>query len=518
MAGRSVRLHYTPLPPSRFTLDRLPSELISAIFEQLYQPRDIARLRLVCKLFAEIGSFHLLSEVQLFNKSSQFDQFRQISEHPIISKKVDTLFYEADFLLKNDTMQDWKDDACASGWITPSPAERLQPPLPTASAREQRAYNRSLNKSMRGPEYTEKLLWEYDRYKGYLAEQESIRLQEYNMELLKEAMAKMPNIKTIKMSTQCCIYNGRSAEMVHAFENGLSAPYGDLQAEEGSGVGQLRALLLAADAVGLKFETLAAGRLDWRFFRESSKQNADVLERVQRSVRSLRTLRLYILTHAKADDGVAPDHLNHGTPLPESSRHFHQTFHLKGFITATPDLERLDITFDSDFGSSPPVALCHCIDASFTWPSLRVAALESVSADEDCLVHFLARHATTLRKLRLASILLVTGSWQSFFQRARDTFQGSSLEQVALSGRFCSTDPKEAFWFDLPPGLNSGMRAQIEVCVEKYLLGTLNIPDLQFDLRAWYGAVLGAYVYTESFDLPRFIDKDSDRFIMDRFC
>ena len=495
--------------PPALPLHRLPVEIISLIFEQLTGTRqDIARLRLVCKLFAEIGNLYLLDEVHLFNKSSQFDQLRQISEHPTISKKVETLFYEADILTKYDRMQDWKKAICVPRWMrSPSP-EPIQLPSPTASPRELRAYNRSLNKTMHGTLSETLLRRAYDSYTGFLADQESMVLQDYNMELLKNAMMKMPNLKSIEMSTECCLYSGRSTGMEQAFKDGLSAPYGDRQTQEGCGVGQLRALLLAADAAGLKLETLAAGNLDWRFFQESDKQNMEVFRKIRGSMRSLRTLKLYVSTLSEDDDYNDFEDLSHAM-VPECASYLRETSHLKDFVTTTPDLERLDISFDCDV-PYPPTTLCDCI-GTFKWHSLRVAAFAYISADEECLVEFFHRHACTLRKLRLDTILLSTGSWPSLLKGARQTLK---LEQAALSGRMRSLDPEECFYFDLPPGLNGGKRAKIEVIVENYLLGKTDGP-LLLNLQYLMEKYCGRYVYPE--DLSDYVDTESDEFIMDRF-
>ena len=493
-----------------FPLSRLPNEILLMVFEQLSRrcdQRDIPRLRLVCKRFADIGSYYLLSEAHLFFKSSQFERLRQISEHPIISKTIDTLFYEADILISFGSMQDWRMNICIPNWFrTTSPGSHTPPR--GCSAREERAFNRSLTKALHGPELThsETLLQRaYDKYLGYLADQESMRLQNFNLEVLKDALMKMPNVKTIELSTECCL--GRSTLMGEAFKDGLATPYADLQSEEGCGVGQLRSLLVAAEAAGLKFETLAAGNVDWRFFQESSKQDQEVLRKMQRSLRALKTLKLYITTRSDYDDG--PDY-DHSHPIiPKCARSLHETSHLKDFITATPDLERLDINFDCD-DPYPPATLCDSI-GTFTWNSLRVAAFAYISADEDCLAQFFVRQASTLRKLRLETILLTTGSWPSLLRHARKIL---TLEQTCICGRLRSDDPKADYWLDIPAGLNGGKRAKIEVALEEYLLAGGEGPLL--DLRALVEKLHLKYVYPPE-DLPHLVDADSDEAIMDRF-
>ena len=493
-----------------FPLADMPNEILHMVFEQLMhrdQQPDIARLRLVCKRFAHIGSYYLLSDAHLFFKSSQFERLRQISEHPIISKKIDTLYYEADTLPLYTSMQEWKENICVPGWMN-NMCPESHPPLPTASAREERAYSRSLNKARHGPRYTlsETLLRRaYGKYKSHLADQEGIRCQDHNVDMLKDALMKMPNVKTIEMTTECCL--GRSTGMARAFKDGLAEPNGDLYAGEGCGVGQLRSLLLAADAADLKFETLAAGNVDWRFFQESYDQKQEDLRKMQRAVRALQTLKLYITTRT-GDGYFRPDDSPLHDMAPACAKYLHTNSHLKDFITSTPNLERLDLNFDCD--EPHPATLCDSI-GTFTWHSLRVAAFACISADEDCLAQFFFRHASTLRKLRLEAILLERGSWPSLLRRARKTL---TLEQASLSGRLRSLHPNEVFYFDIPAGLNGGNRAKIEVMVEEYLLKGGEGPLL--DLRALEEKYSDVYVQPDE-NLPMFVDSDSDESIMDRF-
>ena len=380
---------------------------------------------------------------------------------------------------------------------------------PGASERDLRAHNRGLNRAMRGPKFTHSdrsLRSAYDAYMEHLADQGLMRMQDYKMQMLKDAMKKMPNLKTVEMSTESCLNNGRSSRMDQAFKDGLKSPYGDRQTGEGCGVGPLRSLLLAADAAGLKLESLSVGNLDWRFFMESDKQNLEVMRKMRGAVRSLRTLRVYVSTHGQ--DYMSFDNLSHAM-VQECAKCLHETSHLRDFVTATPDLERLDLNFDCN-DPYPPASLCDSIGA-FTWHSLRVAAFAYISADEDCLVYFFERHASSLRKLRLDNMTLTTGSWASLLKRARKTLK---LEQAAVSGKLESYDPEEFHYFDLPPGLNDGKKAKIEDVVEEYLLKGGDGPLLDLDkLFLMHG---GKYVYPDE-DLSPYVDTESDEVIMDRF-
>ena len=169
----------------------------------------------------------------------------------------------------------------------------------------------------------------------------------------------------------------------------------------------------------------------------------------------------------------------------------------------------MDINFDCD-DPFPPTTLCDSV-GTFTWHSLRVASFSYISADEDCLAQFFVRHASTLRKLRLETILLNTGSWLPLLRRARKTLK---LEQACICGRLSSDNPKEDFWLDMPAGLNGGNKAVIQVVLEEYLLKGGEGPSL--DLRALLKKHRHKYVEPPK-DLPKYVDADSDEAIMDRF-
>ena len=54
-----------------------------------------------------------------------------------------------------------------------------------------------------------------------------MRLQDFNLQVLKDALMKMPNVKTIEVSTECAL--GHGTLIREAFKDGLAAPYGDLE-------------------------------------------------------------------------------------------------------------------------------------------------------------------------------------------------------------------------------------------------------------------------------------------------
>ena len=324
-------------------------------------------------------------------------------------------------------------------------------------------------------------------------------------------MIKLPKLKTIELPRECrSSIRGGTARVEKAFDDGMIPPlFGDRQAPEGRGVGQLRALLLAADAANLKLETLDAGDLGWQFFRESTKQNAEVMKRLQRALRYVRTLKLYIC-NTKVDDFSNPIPLFFNLnprPIPRS---VHLNPHLKNFITATPALECLDIGFSQTKDALPPVSLCDSVGA-YKWHSLRVAAFTEMRATESCLVEFFDRHAGTLRELRLDDIVLIIGSWPPVFQHARRTLK---LEQARVCGSMGSLNPFESFAFDLAAYRNDDRRSLSQVMIERYLVGSGDAPllDLYRIIRT-YGE---QYIRPDP-DKPLHFDTESDEAKMDCF-
>ena len=101
---------------------------------------------------------YLVSEAHLFFKSSQFERLCQISEHPIISKKIDTLFYEAEILTNYGSTEDWRTCICIPSWFRTLPPEN-HPSSIRRRARERRAYTRSMTRNLHAwKHYCEELL------------------------------------------------------------------------------------------------------------------------------------------------------------------------------------------------------------------------------------------------------------------------------------------------------------------------------------------------------------------------
>ena len=338
---------------------------------------------------------------------------------------------------------------------------------------------------MYGPQckYSESRLRKaYAKYKEYLSDQKMMRCHDYYSETLRDIMMQSPNLKSVEMSMEYCLHI-RSAYMDRAFAKGMQPPYGDRSGDEPCGVRQLRSLLLGAAEAGLNLQTLGCGSVHWEFF----KQELDVLDKTKKAMRSLHSLTLCVSTQAWGqgeynEDAEVEDDVNFHTQIPWCAAFLKASGRMRDFVTATPVLQSLDISFDSNNPYAP--ASLEDFVGDFTWDSLKSASVSTVSTNEEELMRFFARHAKTLKKVGLDNVHLSEGSWPRVLQRMRKTLR---LESAAFSGDLSSDDPDESFYLGLPPQLNNGEKEIVAMAIEDYLLAGGDGPlfDLDGPLEAW---------------------------------
>lgn len=448
-------------------MERLPIEITHMVFANLKgRPRGIARLRLVCKTFAAIGLHYLVPELHLIFISGSFERLREISERPIISQHVETLFYEADTLTSYETMRQWKNSIVVPPWLESIPGDQLDPPSATASEREHRAYMRNIQKLRAGPRYTQSekhLKLVYETYRNYLSDQAKLRACDYNAEVIREAMARMPNLKEIALSMEYCLYEGRSGVLERAFANVYQSAFGDDGQSESCGVPQMRSLLLGASHAGLKLEVLRCGIVHWEIFR----QDTEVFAQMRNAVRNLKTLQLHITTRISDEELAYEDGDDYHSQIPACAEYLKESGRMRELVTAAPNLRSLDITFDCQY-PYPPAGLKESV-GGLTWHSLKNVGFGIVETTEDELMDYYTRHASTLEAVRLDTIKLTKGSWPRLFQRMRKAL---SLTEALICGHVTSDNPFEEFNFHLPV---------LGDVVEKYLIAGGDGPLLDLD-------------------------------------
>ena len=190
---------------SNSPIQRLPPEVLHMIFKNLPRHRrgPVPELRLLCKCFADIGLHYLLTSYHLIFKKSSFERLLEISQHPVLSKCVKSIFYEADVLCEYDTMEEWK-------------------------ANIDDHYCPDLNKlSSPSEEFSEKQFREaYRCYRECISDQRKMISLAYNAPLFNDAIQKLPNLVSLEMSLDYCL-TSRTECMDNAFSPTLYKPGGD---------------------------------------------------------------------------------------------------------------------------------------------------------------------------------------------------------------------------------------------------------------------------------------------------
>ena len=445
---------------------RLPNEILHQIFN-LLETSQVANLRLACKAFSAIGLQYLASTIHLIFKPSSFEHLRQISEHPDLSQHVHTLFYEADSLEAVFSMKEWKRKIIAPDRSNAVHSEPMPAPPPNASTREQRAYRRHVEKLRAAPRYiysAGQLRSAYEEYEHYVWLQNYIRQYDYNSDMIREAMAKLPKLKTIELSLVHRLLGGPSRKLEQAFAKGLTVACGD-QGHGPCGVEQLQSLLVGASDAGLEIETLRCGSVQWMLFMERDV----VFNKLKHAVRCLRTLELYITTrYDHQDHDWLPDEEVdvHDEEVYICAQYLEDSGRLRDFLTSAPQLENLTVLFDTGTTLHSAARLSDLV-GDFSWHSLRLAAFSKISTTEEELMDFYERHAKTLREIRIESVHLDDGSWTDIFRRIHNTL---SLEKATICGNLTAEDqPGPLHLGPLPKNTSCGdllsLRAVIEACL-----------------------------------------------------
>jgi hypothetical protein len=78
-------------------LQRLPHELLNNVFQRV-STKDVLALRCTCTNLASVGLDHFGTEVALVSHRDKFRALTEIATHPVLSKRMTSLFYMCDRL------------------------------------------------------------------------------------------------------------------------------------------------------------------------------------------------------------------------------------------------------------------------------------------------------------------------------------------------------------------------------------------------------------------------------------
>ena len=425
--------------PIECPIDNLPSELLHIICTHL-KPTEVANLRLASRVIAPIGLQYLVPEVYIAIAEDSFKRLAAIARHPVVSKYVTSLFYEADTLeILNE--EEWKEQVKSPDYYDKVEKIRDHP----YSLRSDKGWLDRV-RAVICHRYTKRQLKEaFRKYQDFCDYQD--RLYEFDRKIA-TAMKKFPNLKEIAVSTQG--WPPRQA-FERAFAPGFCTAYRDDVQDWPVGLVQMRSLLLGACRAGLKIERLRCKGVNWRILKMKKK----TFENMKRSVRHLRELSITFSL------GLEEEEDEWGFRQLQTCQKYLRNGRLKEFVTSALDLERLEICFVC---TEPVCAVKfkHMV-GDFYWPSLKAVKFEMVSATENRLVGFFERHASTINDLCIGNLVLLRGLWWSVLERMRLVLK---IDSVKISGSLVS----RSGMLDFERG-SEYEQVELREAIESYLRG-----------------------------------------------
>jgi hypothetical protein len=391
-------------------------------------PTDVAKLRGEHWKLAAAGIEHIVSELIINFTEASFQKLEAVSRHPIISRYVTSLLWEADCLPVVDRDR-WER-------MIESPekmaAWRAQFVMDTAPGDVigNRTRSEALTNYLDMPQhqYTKVQLDEaWTRFRALRSEQSYLLMSANFGDRMTTALKRFPRLKHMTMSTGH-VYNNSSncdAREYKIYGPSFSLFTHGTGLTSMCGMSQALRLLMGAYQAGTQLETFECGSVDWKLLAQSH----EVFAIMKGAVSNLKEMDL--LLHLTPGGPLLP--LGGAQAEVEECKELLASGRLQDFITSAPYLEVLSIGFH--WGPFLSIADLKITVGGFHWPHLRSVCFENIAATEDDMIDFLGRHKETLKVLQIRDLYLDEGELLSMFRRMRSSLE---LEMVDFRGWFAS--------------------------------------------------------------------------------
>ena len=409
-------------------------ELISAICSFLNRS-DVGRLRRVNKFYANVGRPFIYRVLHFMFTPDSFARLHAISSNPELAPHVNLLYYEADDLPRFESMGDWEQHVIDSENFS-DPEFMDWPGLDSSSKYAYRADGWELD------QFPELKSTHYQNFLNHSKQQDAMRDDSYNAGRIADAMSNLPNLERIIFSLEHWEKKPSKAIKI-AYSDSLVVPFGHNRWTEPRGVPQMLSLLQGSARTQVKLKGLYGGVIDWKFF----KQSDAVLKDLQKAVQSVQELELEFSTSPGFEEALDHHALFGSDDLESEIRECAgclQDGRLKDILAAAPNLERLDLKFDSAIPNEIrgcPADLSYVV-GKHKWEFLADVTLSFLSSRAEDLVGFCETHAMTLEILAISRIILTEGSWLSTFQQMRRLLH---LKEVKIRDRLEAFDERWNF-------------------------------------------------------------------------
>lgn len=381
--------------------------------------RQLKTLRLVNKAFSVAAVPYLFVECHVINLRKSFKRLNSLSRHNACSKQVRSLVYEPASLEMYRSLESWERSSPRARELLDVMRAGAPEDLTLEEATEWLKKDAPQSYLDKCDEAMSQTRSAYERYQGYLQDQNHSSRFRHNEQLLKSAI---PWLSRLERVTLRCLSVGcwdTSSTVHHALETWWNPlHYGDDEDDLNLGVTELCSIFDAL-FVAAKIKTLECFQVSWIILDAPEPE----LRRMRWTFQWLHDLEL---------DFFAPEN---GEPLG-----YLATENLGKLLTAAPELRRLSVSFPCHV--SETAALQHVVGDMY-WPFLEEIKIGGIAIGEELLTPFLRKHATTLHTVSLGNTHLLRGNWMTILDCFRSTL---ALREFHSFGVWSIEEPFGRCW------------------------------------------------------------------------
>ncbi|GAB1315440.1 hypothetical protein MFIFM68171_05650 [Madurella fahalii] len=394
-------------------LDKLPTEILFEITAQL-EITDVRKLRLVNRTIGAIADRIALKEICFTMCKQDFVMIREIMKNPVYAAHVTRLAYVVQMLtMERQTLQ-----------------------MYTNAIRKKRRSDEELHKKHphlfeRPPDRMTKreILDHYNRYLRLYEDQDEILTNELDYEVLKEVIAKLPNLRDVVVS-DCNELRIIKKPHIKSHWELHSGKFDDGKAS----TRHLRAILKGVEESKTQLQSIRAALIYLDILNETQfglhSMASDLLE-------NLTTFQLMLLAVEEREGGwLGEDPVDITNQIAQCRALVHKGA-LRRILDRMPNLVELDIQFFEAHcqikGTFPsPAALRDVIPLDRVWPRLKTFSISGVETERQEIASFLVRHKQSLESFDLCYIRLTSTSWYKLLPYLKSQFCGTQLKDARL--------------------------------------------------------------------------------------
>ncbi|KAK4210515.1 hypothetical protein QBC37DRAFT_428571 [Rhypophila decipiens] len=394
------------------TLPGLPVEMIHEVCGHL-EFQDQGTLRRVNRFFCAIASSHTLKRIKFCMCKRDLDMLRQITNNPLYASYIQDLIYVVETLsLEPQTFEMYAraiehDEMIKRHIGDYIPRVRAGSPPRTYLPSEIRELHR--------------------RYTQFFEQQQDILHNRRDFEVIKEVIAKLPNLKEISVSS-----DGEIAKV-------KKSPFVDCKkvcdgrfVSDRISTRHLEVMLKGVKAAGTQLQTMRVSSVYHTCLDPATFGLHSIADQ-------LRNMTHFDLAIQAVEESHMPmplalgrdDPFDISNQLSECNKTM-QAGGLRRVLESMPNLIFLKLTFIEFHSAIPgtfnaPATLQHIMPQDAHWPKLKCLGLSNIMTERQYIVKLLARHKDTLFSFRLDQMRLSSTSWIVTLPMLRKLFAGARM-------------------------------------------------------------------------------------------